>query len=98
MRRQSSEPGRGRRRLLDIKVALLQWISDQQKNVKMLTAVIGASAVVVMGAVAVANEQAETNTIRSAPAATATSTTPPTAPATPIATPATTASTPAGFR
>jgi hypothetical protein len=71
---------------------------DQQKNVKLLSAAIGASAVVVMGAVAVANEQAGTDTVRSAPAATATTTTPPTAPATPIATPATTASTPAGFR
>ncbi|MDT5109596.1 MAG: hypothetical protein QOE20_1486, partial [Mycobacterium sp.] len=68
---------------------------DQQKNVKLLTAVIGATAFVVMGAVAVASEQARTNTIRSAPAATSTSSTPPTAPATPIASPATTASTPA---
>jgi hypothetical protein len=71
---------------------------DQQKNVKFLSAVIGASAVVVMGAVAVANEQAGTDTVKSAPAATATMTTPPTAPETSIATPATTASTPAGFR
>jgi hypothetical protein len=71
---------------------------DQQKSVKLLSAVIGASAVVVMGAVAVANEQAGTNTVKSAPEATATTTTPPTAPETSIATPATTASTPPGFR
>jgi hypothetical protein len=71
---------------------------DQQKSVKLLSAVIGASAVVVMGAVAVANEQARTSTVKSAPEATATTTTPPTAPETSIATPATTASTPAGFR
>jgi hypothetical protein len=71
---------------------------DQQKNVKLLSAVIGASAVVVMGAVAVANEQARTNTVKSAPEATATTTTPPTAPPTPIASPETTASTPPGFR
>jgi hypothetical protein len=71
---------------------------DQQNNVKLLSAVIGASAVVVMGAVAVANEQAGTDTVRSAPPATVTTTTPPTAPVTSVATPMTTASTPAGFR
>jgi hypothetical protein len=71
---------------------------DQQKNVKLLSAVIGASAVVVMGAVAVANEQAGTDTVKSAPEATATTTTPPTAPETSIASPETTASTPPGFR
>ena len=73
---------------------------DQQKSVKLLWAVIAASAVVVMGAVAVAvaNEQAGTGTVRSAPAATVTTTTPPTAPATSLASPAMTASTPAGFR
>jgi hypothetical protein len=71
---------------------------DQQKNVKLLSAVIGASAVVLMGAVAVANEQAGTNTVKSAPEATATTTPPPTAPETSMATPETTASTPAGYR
>lgn len=71
---------------------------DQQKNVKLLSAVIGAIAVVVMGAVGVANEQAGTDTVRSAPEATVTTTTPPPAPATSMATPATTASTPAGYR
>lgn len=71
---------------------------DQQKNVKLLSAVIGTSAVVLMGAVAVANEQAGTNTVESAPEATATTTPPATAPETSIATPATTASTPAGYR
>jgi hypothetical protein len=73
---------------------------DQQKSVKLLSAVIAASAVAVMGAVAVAvaNEQAATDTFRSAPEATETTTTPPTAPVTSVATPATTASTPAGFR
>jgi hypothetical protein len=73
---------------------------DQQKSLKVLWAVIAASAVVVMGvvAVAVANEQAGTGTVRSAPEATVTTTTPPTAPVTSLATPAMTASTPAGFR
>ena len=71
---------------------------DQQKNVKLLSAVIGASAVVVMGAVAVANEQAGTDTVKSAPPATVTTTTPPTAPVTSVASPETTASTPPGFR
>jgi hypothetical protein len=73
---------------------------DQHKSVKLLSAVIGASAVVVMGAVAVAvaNEQAGTGTVRSAPTeATGTTTTPPTALVTSVATPAVTASTPAGF-
>jgi hypothetical protein len=71
---------------------------DQQKNVKLLSAVIGASAVVVMGAVVVANEQAGTDTVKSAPPATVTTTTPPTAPVTSVASPETTASTPPGFR
>ena len=73
---------------------------DQQKSDTLLWAVIAASAVVVMGAVAVAvaNEQAGTGTVRSAPAATVTTTTPPTAPATSLASPPMTASTPAGFR
>jgi hypothetical protein len=60
--------------------------------------VIGASAVMVMGAVAVANEQAGTDTVKSAPPVTVTTTTPPTAPVTSVASPETTASTPAGFR
>jgi hypothetical protein len=71
---------------------------DQQKNVKLLSAVIGASAVVLMGAVAVANERVGTDTVKSTPEATATTTPPATAPETSIATPATTASTPAGYR
>ncbi len=71
---------------------------DQQKNVKLLSAVIGASAVVVMGAVALANEQAGTDTVKSAPPATVTTTTPPTEPVTSVASPVTTASTPAGYR
>jgi hypothetical protein len=77
--------------------------SNQQKRVKLLSAVIGASAVVAMGAVgvAVANEQAGTGTVGAVPEATpgaATTTTPPTAPVTSIATPPMTATTPAGFR
>ena len=73
---------------------------DQHKSVKVLSGVIGASTVVVMGALAlaVANEQAGTDTVRSAPEATATTTTPPTAPVTSVATVVTTASTPAGYR
>ena len=73
---------------------------DQHKSVKVLSGVIGASAVVVMGAVAVAvaSEQTGTDTVRSAPEATATTTTPPTAPVTSVATVVTTASTPAGYR
>lgn len=60
---------------------------DQHKSVKVLSGVIGASTVVVMGAVAVAvaSEQAGTDTVRSAPEATATTTTPPTAPVTSVA-------------
>jgi hypothetical protein len=78
--------------------------SHQQKRVKLLSAVIGASAVVVVGAVgvAVANEQAGTGTVGSGPeatlGATTTTTTPPAAPVTSIATPTMTATTPAGFR
>jgi hypothetical protein len=77
--------------------------SNQQKRVKLLSAVIGASAVVAVGAVgvAVANEQAGTGTVGVVPEATpgaATTTTPPTAPVTSIATPPMTATTPAGFR
>jgi hypothetical protein len=71
---------------------------DHQTNIKLLSAVIGASAVMVMGAVAVANEQAGTDTVKSAPPVTVTTTTPPTAPVTSVASPETTASTPAGFR
>ncbi len=62
--------------------------SNQQKRVKLLSAVIGASAVVAVGAVgvAVANEQAGTGTVgvvpEATPGATATTTTPPTAPVT----------------
>jgi hypothetical protein len=74
---------------------------DQRKSVKLLSAVIGTSAVVVMGAVAVAvvNEQAGTDSVRAGTEApVTTTTTPPTAPPTSVATPATTASTPAGYR
>ena len=78
--------------------------SNQQKRVKLLSAAIGASAVVAMGAVgvAVANEQAGTGTVGAVPeatlGATTTTTTPPAAPVTSIATPPMTATTPAGFR
>jgi hypothetical protein len=78
--------------------------SNQQKRVKLLSAVIGASAVVAVGAVgvAVANEQAGTGTVgvvpEATPGATATTTTPPTAPVTSVAAPTMTATTPAGFR
>jgi hypothetical protein len=73
---------------------------DQHRSVKLLSAVISAGAVVVMGAVAVAfaNEQAGTDTVRSAPETAVTTTTPPTEPVTSVATPETTASTPAGYR
>jgi hypothetical protein len=71
---------------------------DQSTKAKVLSAVIGASAVVIMGTVAVVNEPAGRDTIRAAPEATATTTTPPTAATTSMATPATTASTPAGYR
>jgi type IV secretory pathway TrbL component len=78
--------------------------SSQQKRVKLFSAVIGASAVVAVGAVgvAVANEQAVTGTVGAVPeatlGATTTTTTPPAAPVTSIATPTMTATTPAGFR
>jgi hypothetical protein len=74
---------------------------DQHKSVRLLSAVIGTSAVLALGvvAVAVANEQAGTDTVRAVPEAPATTTTtPPTAPLTSVATPTTTASTPAGYR
>jgi hypothetical protein len=73
---------------------------DQRKSVKLLSAVIGTSAVVVMGAVAVAvvNEQAGPDSVGAGPEAPVTTTTPPTAPLTSVATPTTTASTPAGYR
>jgi hypothetical protein len=74
---------------------------DQHKSVKLLSAVIGTSAVVAIGAVAVAvaNEQAGTGTVRASPDAPATTTTtPPTTPLTSVATPTTTASTPPGYR
>jgi hypothetical protein len=78
--------------------------SNQHKRVKFLSAAIGASAVVAMGAVgvAVANEQASTGNVGAVPeatlGATTTPTTPPAAPVTSIATPPMTATTPAGFR
>jgi hypothetical protein len=78
--------------------------SNQQKRVKLLSGVIGASAVVAVGAVgvAVANEQAGTGTIGAVPdatlGATTTTTTPPAAPVTSIAVPVDTATPPPGFR
>ena len=78
--------------------------SNQQKRAKLLSAVIGASAVVAVGAVgvAVANEQAGTGTVGSGPevtlGATTTTTTPPTAPVTSVAVPTDTATPPPGFR
>ena len=74
--------------------------SNQQKRVKLLSAVIGASAVVAMGAVgvAVANEQAGTGIVGAVPAATITTTTPPTAPVTSFAVAVDTATPPKGFR
>jgi hypothetical protein len=78
--------------------------SNQQKRIKLLSAVIGASAVVAVGAVgvAVANERAGPGTVSSGPGMTlgptTTTTTPPAAPVTSLATPTMTATTPAGFR
>ncbi len=78
--------------------------SNQQKRVKLLSGVIGASAVVAVGAVgvAVANEQAGTGTIGAVPdatlGATTTTTTPPAALVTSIAVPVDTATPPPGFR
>ena len=78
--------------------------SNQQKRVKLLSAVIGASAVVAVGAVgvAVANERAGTGTVMSGPSMTlgptTTTTTPPAAPVTSVAVPADTATPPTGFR
>ena len=78
--------------------------ANHQKRVKLLSAVIGASAVVAVGAVgvAVANEQAGTGTVGSGPevtlGATTTTTTPPAAPVTSIAVPVDKATPPAGFR
>jgi len=75
--------------------------SNTQKRVKLLSAAIGASALVAVGAVgvAIANEQAGTGSdpqIRLG--ATATTTTPPPSPVTSFAVPVVTATTPAGFR
>jgi hypothetical protein len=78
--------------------------SDQQKRVKLLSAVIGASAVVAVGAVgvAVANERSGPGTVMSAPGMTlgptATTTTPPAVPVTSIAVPVDKATPPKGFR
>jgi hypothetical protein len=77
--------------------------SNQQKRIKLLSAVIGASAVVAVGAVgvAVANEQAGTGTVGAVPDATlgaTTTTTPPAAPVTSVAVPVDTATPPPGFR
>jgi len=78
--------------------------SNQQKRVKLLSAVIGASAVVAVGAVvvAVANERAGTGTVVSDPSMTlgptTTTTTPPAGPVTSVAVPTNTATPPKGFR
>jgi hypothetical protein len=78
--------------------------SNQQKRVKLLSAVIGASAVVAVGAVgvAVANERAGPGTVMSGPGMTlgptTTTTTPPAAPVTSVAVPTDTATPPSGFR
>jgi hypothetical protein len=76
--------------------------SNTQKRVKVLSAAIGASALVAVGAVgvAIANEQAGTGSdqqVRLAEPAT-TTTTPPPAPATSFAAPGYTATPPKGFR
>jgi hypothetical protein len=78
--------------------------SNQLKRVKVLSAVIGASAAVAVGAVGadVANERAGTGTVMSGPGMTlgptTTTTTPPAAPVTSIAVPTDTATPPKGFR
>jgi hypothetical protein len=78
--------------------------SNQQKRVKLLSAVIGASAVVAVGAVGVvvANERAGPGTVMSGPGMTlgptTTTTTPPAAPVTSVAVPTDTATPPSGFR
>ena len=78
--------------------------ANQQQRVKLLSAVIGASAVVAVGAVgvAVANEQVGTGIVGSGPeatlGATTTTTTPPAAPVTSVAVPVDTATPPPGFR
>jgi hypothetical protein len=76
--------------------------SNTQKKVKLLSAAIGASALVAVGAVGVviANEQAGTGSdqqVRLAAPAT-TTTTPPPVPVTPFASPVDTATPPKGFR
>jgi hypothetical protein len=78
--------------------------SNQQKKVKLLSAVIGAGAAVALGAVglAVANERAGTGTVMSGPGMTlgptTTTTTPPALPVTSVAVPTHTATPPKGFR
>jgi hypothetical protein len=78
--------------------------SNQLKRVKVLSAIIGASAAVAVVAVGVdvANERTGTGTIMSGPGMTlgptTTTTTPPAAPATAKAVPADTATPPKGFR
>ena len=76
----------------------MEWSMWTSRRVRNSSAAIGASAIVMLGVVAVANEQSGTDTVRSAPEETATTTTPPTAPETSVASPMTTASTPAGYR
>jgi multidrug efflux pump subunit AcrA (membrane-fusion protein) len=77
----------------------------QQKRVKLLSAVIGASAVVAMGALGVifgdvssaAPEQVAGPVAPQATEQTVTTTTPPPVPETSVATPSVTATTPSGF-
>ena len=81
---------------------------NQQKIVKLLSALIAASAIVVMTALAVALNEEQTGTGTGTVAteavghmtvgATATTTTPPTAPAIPVAKPTMKAALPQGFR
>ena len=77
---------------------------NQQKIVKLLSALIAASAIVVMTALAVALNEEQTGTVateavgRMTFGASATTTTPPTAPPIPVAKPPMKAAVPKGFR
>ena len=79
--------------------------SNQQKRVKLLSAVIGASAVVAMGALGVIfgdvssaePEQVVGSVVPQATEQTVTTTTPPSAPEISVASPTVTATTPSGF-
>jgi hypothetical protein len=78
--------------------------SNQQKRIKLLSAAIGAGAVLAAGAagVIVANEQVNAGTGGSGPgmplSATITTTTPPASPVISVAVPTDTATPPSGFR